>query len=330
MLYYTHIHLVCQPNFFNSQNLPFLISFFVFLRLFTVAGQCAEPRFRLYLLTGQQNGQAIVLGLFGGVDVQDQTDPGTGLVTARFTHLDYALEGGAPAIREQLTATGAYLYPDSRPFGSDQYIAATDNWQSPLFTGFQDGVLYRFTLNWTYTPAVQSALEAQPPEAPPLGPASSGLTSSAEPGPSEDPPSLSGTRSCGSASSSGCDWDEPELYAPYQFVRLHYKNMAIKAAAKTGSFFKSVSQKTASIKADSKRTFKERSISASNWWNTSSAKSSGFVSGFTDAVAAISISVKNSPSSAGSRSMIGTGEGSLTSMPGLGTLVRSLADRLPV
>ena len=214
MLYYTHIHLVCQPNFLIRKTFPSSSVFFVFLRLFTAAGQCAEPRFRLYLLDRPAERPGHRAGSVWGRRRSGSDRSGHRLGDGPVYPSGLCAGGGAPAVREQLTATGAYLYPDSRPFGSDQYIAATDNWQSPLFTGFQDGVLYRFTLNWTYTPAVQKCLEAQPPEAPPLGPASPRLTSSAEPGPSEDPPSLSGTRSCGSASSSGGDWDEPELYAP--------------------------------------------------------------------------------------------------------------------
>ena len=86
-------------------------------------------------------------------------------------------------------------------------------------------------------------------------------------------------------------------------MRLYYKSLAVKATANRGSSFKSVSQKTADIKAGAKRTVKEKATSASNWWSDNSAKSSGFASGVNSAVAALS--VKNTLTSPSSRSMIG-------------------------
>ena len=125
-----------------------------------------DARFRLYPLAQMQGGTVAVNGLFVGGDVRDQTDPATGAVTGRFARLDYTLEGGAPALQKSLTAVGSYQYPNSAGFGSDQYAAATDNWQSELFTGFQDGVLYHFTLNWQYQPSAQNDLPAaMPPQA---------------------------------------------------------------------------------------------------------------------------------------------------------------------
>ena len=50
----------------------------------------------------------------------------------------------------------------------------------------------------------------------------------------------------------------------------------MKATANRGSSFKSVSQKTADIKAGAKRTVKERATSASNWWTPSKSKSASF------------------------------------------------------
>ena len=238
----------------------------------------------------------------------EQYTPQTGLQYLRARHYDPQL--GA------FTTRDTYLGDLKTPISQNRYTYAHNN---PV--RYADPSGHRLDVDGPRGPGttspsnIRDSYKPAPSRPTPSKPKPSGGGSSSGSGGSAAP---SGG---GGGGGDGGGHEEPP-YDPYQFVRLNYFSLTAKAKAGTGSFFKSVSQKTAAAKANIKRTVKEKVTSSSSWWNSSSTKSSGFADGVNSAISALS--VKNSPSSPGNRSMIGTGAGALTNLPELGTLVRTL------
>ena len=120
-------------------------------------------RFRIYPVTLRENGSYVFKGLFVAGNIEDEE---------ALNFLSYEIQDIASSTSFGpyiINLLGDYIYPDSRVFGYDQYVARTANWQGDeFFREFKNDVLYHFDL---IISGVATSTNASPTNAPIQSPA---------------------------------------------------------------------------------------------------------------------------------------------------------------